>query len=344
MPQIASSTIATSTDSNAKCLQNKCLVLKDKKIYLDNQEITLDFPVDAIEKLSSYWLLASSPLLLQGGAGGGQSADFYLFDGIKAKKLVGQEFFKSDYSGEIIMGGTDEDFIAGFYGYGSKFLRFKKNKDCEAKLNSPDYIVDGGTAVIDHLPFCYLANDISFWFGSRLAKIKNIKMIRNPDLDGEIVFYAEDNPFLMVAPSNFPIDLTDRLKLTNYAKIKIVDINSDLVILVLDKVTGSWSYVRLVDQGFGASASATWVSSPISPQAPQSAAILEYSGAENTGKINFYFSIDDAKTWIPASIGETIYFTDKANAKNLRWKMDITGSDDPSQSPFVDSVRMSYGI
>lgn len=280
--------------------------------------------------------------------------DFYLFDGSEAKKLVGQEFFKSDYEGEIIMGGTDEDFIAGFYGYGSKFLRFKKDKDCETKLNSSNFEVDGGVAVINHLPFCYTADDISFWFGARLAKIKNIRMMRNPDLDGEIIFYSEDDPFLMVAPSNFPIDLTDELKLKNYTKIKVEDTNNlpssykeelggGLVISALGK-DNQWDYFRLVDQGFGASANATWVSSAISPQAPQSAAILEYFGKDNGGKINFYFSIDDAKTWIPAPLGETIYFSDRTNAKNLRWKMDLIGSNDPSQSPFVDLVRMSYGI
>lgn len=325
-----------SSSDGQECLESnhKCLLLSGGKIYLaDNisgkkQEVPLIFSVEAIGKTENFWLLANSQTEAHKFA-----AAIYKFDGRDLERLVEQGFYESDYSGKFLLGGKDNDFLAGFYGEGSKVLRFIKEGKGRLK-----------------------AWDVSFWFNTKLAQgiagagIENLLILNT---EAGYIFYSQAPPLFLLANSNFLFDLTDELDLKKFQKIIVQRVGTNKFLIIAYE-NGQRKLYEFKNFGFDKSTRVSFVSLDLIGNTNQkgnivSAAILEYLGSKKGGEWQFYFSVDGGETWRETELGKTIYFEPvSVQALDFRWRVDFiptfdSDSSDNFHSPFLYQLRLSYG-
>lgn len=328
-------------DNSEFCIKKDCVYLENNKIYAKKKKQTkeqakrveLPFYVSAIGKTDSFWLISVMQEKDEKNLEKKEkkvNAEIYMYDGEKYTKLVGKEFFNSDYKGQFLLGGTDNEFIAGYYGLDSKLLRFKQKETCDADR--------WFYKVIDNLNECYQAEDVSHWFRSRVGKILDIKFF---NYKKHYVFYSTSQPFFGITDNNFLIDLTPELKLDNYQKVKLEYFN-DKVLVKTDSKKGK-KYFEFDFLGFDKSQTVSWVSSSLVDKTVKGASITSFTGKEQGGNFEFYFSNND-KDWIKVEPGKNVYFENFEDRKiGFYWRVDLIPSQgDPFASPFLSQVSMSY--
>ena len=346
-------------DLSQVCIKDRCIFLKDGMIYKKNktcsvpecasQEKLIDFEVEAIGKAGSFWLLATieekdkkdkvNGESREGGLGHlkiGEKkvkAVIYAYDGKNYRKLIGEEFLKSDFGGKFLLGGTDLEFIAGFYGFGSKILKFKRNAECTNNLISFFKYYK----IIDHLTACYQAQDISHWFSSRMAGIRGVNFFKNGNI---YIFHSNQAPFFAVANNDFLLDLTETLRLDQFQNV-IVESQEGKIVLSTSN-NDERKLFEFVFQGFDKSKPVSWVSSNLTKKTIKGAAIVSYVGHKDGGDIKFYFSVN-GEDWEEAEPGENVYFSERNEEPEFYWRADLVPQeDDPTTSPFLSQVNMSY--
>ncbi len=340
--------LSSGLENNKACIKDKCLFLKQGKVYrssldksgLDKERKLVDIPfqVNAIGKTETFWLLANSKERDEKNLKIGEkkvNAEVYAYDGKKYVRLVGKEFFKSDYIGQFLLGGTDEEFIAGFYGFGSKILRFKQ-EDCVSRSM---FSFLGFDKLIDNLNSCYSSQDVSYWFSSRLARVKDIDFL---EYDSHYIFYSKTEPFFGITDNNFLMDLTSELKFNDFKKV-LAKRKEDKIFLSAHNKNGKEEYFDFKFLGFDKSKTVSWVSSNLVKKEVLGAAITSYTGSKDGGDIKFYFS-NNGNDWINADPGKNVYFAGaKGDELGLYWRVDlISDAKDDFASPFLGQVSMSY--
>jgi len=304
--------------------KNTCLFLKDGKIYFtkdgkNGKEFSLPFQVSAIGKTESFWLLAESWQDEKNFF-----AKVYKFDGKNIFKLADEDFLKSDYPGEFILGGSDSDFLVGFYGLGSRVLRFYP-------LSENDYD----------------AFWVSFWFNTKIVKELNIQDIVILKTKTGYIFYSKTVPLFLLVNGNCPVNLTKTLDLDKLQKITIEPIQKENSFLIIAFENNEpLKYFEFENLGFDKSKTLSFVSSNLTPTKQTrkiiSATILDYLGKEDGGKFQFYFSTDSGENWLEVQSGETKFFDD---GFSLQWRVDfVPDLKDNFLSPFLYQVGLTFAV
>ena len=310
-------------------------------------------------KIGDFWLLAALPQ----PKGNKYTLDLYAYDGANLQKLAGGNFYSSDYPispEKIILAGERDDFIAGFYGWESKILRFVKA---------------GGDSVLSP---AYEAFDVSYWLETKLAgRIGELKVLKvrgdSPSLGsgaetgagptpgagrGSYLFYSgKEGVFLLVA-DGLPLDFSSKVFPRKFSRVQIQESkNGFFQIAGFDKNGNGYHLAKLFEfkfLGFDASKKVSFISSNLRSFLPssesgaeiKSAEILAYLGSQGKGKIDFYFSTDGGKKWLKALPGERIVFKNSPKKNDLRWRVDLGGEKSKisliESSPFLGLVKIIY--
>ena len=331
-------------DNDEVCIKSRCIFLDKGKIYKKDRDkgrdyknlVELDFEVEAIGRAGSFWFLATFAEKDKKDLKSGEkkiTSVIYAYDGKKYKKIIGEEFLKSDFKGRFLLGGTDLEFVAGFYGYNSKILKFKRNAKCTNNIISFFKYYK----VIDHLTACYAAKDVSHWFSSRMAGLRGVRFFKN----GEVyVFHSDKSPFFAIANNDFLIDLTEKLKLDGFRQVFVKNNKGKIM---LSAANGAKKELfEFVFKGFDKSKTVSWVSSNLTKKKIKGATIVSYTGYKDGGDIEFYFSVN-GKDWQEAEPGKNVYFAKYGKDPEFYWRADIVPKEDnPATSPFLSKVSMSY--
>lgn len=349
-PNIATNTPETETltyapeayNPHKACSKNGCLLVENNMLYKtqdfhssydETNKINLPFSVSAVGKTDNFWLLASETENQQAEPGSKMQTQIYLYDGNRFEKLVGPEFYKSNYANEFLMGGNDNEFIAGFYGYGNRLLKFKKTEICDKKKAQIE-----NYQIIEHLTLCYEAEDISHWFSSRIKEFSPISFVKK---DTDYIFYSVSQPKVIAIEQNIPIDITSDLELgvdINMLRIKNYEPGmTDWILWTQDNAQKEKEY-ELKINGFDLNEKLEWTSNTLNKKKfVSSVAITGYKGL---GEIEFALSADGGATWQKALPGQLVSFQE-TNNPDFRWRASLN-PDSNNQTPFLNQVSLSY--
>ncbi|KKL76524.1 hypothetical protein LCGC14_2044050, partial [marine sediment metagenome] len=317
--------------SDARCLNNSCLVQKELNLSLDAYNVALPKSVRveslvdvSIGALDTVWLIGTVEQKDNTFIG----RAFY-FNGRQFEEIFEEDApFRSKYEGKIGFGGSDENFLVVYGAYEGMAYHIRKGKE---------------------------PVDISRFFGIRVMRRGFQPVVVKSGSGEDTAWYVfsmtENNPKFIKLFQNGTdeivgvFDLTKSLFITPvksasfYLNKNVNTLNAK--IMTLSSEEEFWEFT---DKGFDKSETFEIVSVNINNYSAEvrRAAISGHDFSDRGTRVEFYLS-NNGEDWFQVELGEMFEFPQK-DGRQLLWRAEFIPNGGPHTSPFLDSIRLDYWV
>lgn len=331
-----------------RCIGTRCLMEKDSKLFLRDSASTSFERVPLPEQLSGKQVenisIGSVDGLWLVGAvtrsKGKYTGEIFYFNGSNYFEIFkqGESPLVSPRNGRLGFGGNYDDWLAIYGASPAVVVRVKNCRIETATMNAcavyriPEFLGSRvmGSGFYPAVLKIGSGKNASWYVFSLTDKFpKFIKLFQN---ETDEIQGALDLSSVVIPPDASSASLLPETSADP----------ASLILMRLITADGEVKYRRIIDRGFDKSKPYQIVSSNINNYDAEIriAKISELDLATEGARVKFFLS-NDAKKWLPASLGKEIVFPDKLG-QYLLWKAEFIPDDNPSTSPFMSQLRIDY--
>ncbi|HUX36163.1 MAG TPA: hypothetical protein VMV71_03990 [Candidatus Paceibacterota bacterium] len=352
--------------SSLACANGECLVLADSTIYSfpENSPSLLskiNLPAGITSKQSVSLGKAGSVLLagIVEKNGSAYSGEIFKYSAGSFQSLMvnNQPLFSSIYPGTIRFGydSADDKILAVYAAYiGQAYILEISNSEFKIAENYsnffPQRVMEGmsqGETRFD--PEIFYENG-AWWLGSAAqSPVQKIVRIEG-GVANDITDSIGNQSSAVNSQSSIMNNQSPFSAIINNQSLFTVPGFGNRQVYIIAMSEGAAKVFRLTDLGFDAGSKVVWESSNLNQWSNDlvSGDVFRIDADENGGALNYFLSADGGQSWLPAKLGETVYFNkDIVTGKtgnDFRYKIEISPGSNRFQSPWVDTIGVEYSV